>query len=163
MSKQKQFSSRVIKRILLVTSILITITLGVFGLNANAKAQDQFSCTLATLNGLYGVQGKGFRLTAEGNYIPFGAVNIRNFDGNGNYTGSGITNVQGTFANTDISGTYTVNPDCTVQLNDATTSAQGVVRNFSQSGTIVDSGRKILTLQTSPIDNVQTGVFKKVS
>ncbi len=164
MSLQKQVSSLAIKRILIVTLFLITFTLGVFGLNANVKAQyeDRFSCTSATLKGSYGVQGAGFRLTAVGGYIPFGATNWRNFDGKGNYSGTGTTNVSGAFAKTNISGTYTVNPDCTVELRDATTSTDGVVRNFSQSGTIVDSGREILTLQTSPEDNVQTGIFKKV-
>lgn len=169
---QKQVSSTVIKRILLVTLFLITITFGVVGLNANAKAQERFGCTNAILKGLYGVQGSGFRLTTSSSYVPFGAINVRNFDGKGNYTGKGITNVSGNFTETNISGTYTVNPDCTVELNDATTSTegvvdetnspQGVVRNFSQFGTIVDSGREILTLQTSPTDNVQTGIFKKV-
>ena len=156
-------SAKVIKRILIITLFFITFTLGVVGLNANAKAQeDRFSCTSATLKGSYGVQGSGFRLTAEGGYIPFGAINWRNFDGKGNYTGTGTTNVSGAFATTNISGTYTVNPDCTVELRDATTSTEGVVRNFSQSGPIVDRGREILTLQTSPEDNVQTGIFKKV-
>ncbi len=163
MSWQKQVSSSVIKRILIVTMIFITFTLGVVGLNANVNAQeDRFSCTSAILKDSYGVEGSGFRLTAEGSYIPFGATNWRHFDGNGNYSGTGITNVQGGFAKTNISGTYTVNPDCTVELNDATTSTTGVVRNFSQFGVIVDSGREILTLQTSPVDNVQTGIFKKV-
>lgn len=172
MSLQKQVSSLVMKRILLITLFLITITLGVFGLNANVKAQERFSCTNATLEGLYGVQGSGFRLLAEGGYVPFGAINVRNFDGNGNYSGRGITNVSGDFTETNISGTYTVEPDCTVELNDATTSTEGVVdettstegvvRNFSQFGAIVDSGREILTLQTSPIDNVQTAIFRKV-
>ena len=46
---------------------------------------------------------------------------------------------------------------------DETTSTEGVVRNFSQFGAIVDNGREILTLQTSPEDNVQTGIFKKVT
>lgn len=172
MSLQKQVSSKVIKRILITTLFFITITLGIIGLNAHAKAYEKFICTQATLKGLYGVQGSGFRLTAEGSYVPFGAVNLRNFDGLGNYTGKGITNVSGKFTETNISGTYTVNPDCTVELKDATTSTEGVVdettstegvvRNFSQFGTIVNSGREILTLQTSPTDNVQTGIFKKV-
>lgn len=172
MSLQKQVSSLAIKRILIVTLFFITLTLGVVGLNANAKAQERFSCTNAILKGSYGVQGSGFRLTAEGGYVPFGAVNLRNFDGKGNYGGTGITNVNGNFTETNISGNYTVNPDCTVELNDdttstegvvvETTSTEGVVRNFSQFGAIVDNGREILTLQTSPEDNVQTGIFKKV-
>ena len=169
----KQVISFVMKRILIVTLFFITITLGVVGVNVNVKAQEQFSCTNASLEGLYGVQGSGFRLSAEGGYVPFGAVNLRNFDGNGNYSGRGITNVNGNFTETNISGIYTVDPDCTVELNDATTSTEGVVdatastegvvRNFSQFGTIVDNGREILTLQTSPRDNVQTGIFRKVN
>ena len=163
MSLQKQVSSLVIKRILLMTLFFITVTLGVFGLNTNAKAQeDKFSCTNAILKDSYGVQFVGFRLTTEGSYIPFGAINLRNFDGLGNYSGSGITNVSGAFAKIKISGTYTVSPDCTVELSGSTTSTDGTVRYTAQSGTIVDRGREILSLQTSPDDNVQTGLFKKV-
>lgn len=157
-----QLGSRVIKRILIVTSILITITLGVFGLNQATKAQEEFSCTQATLNSSYGLQIEGFRLPSEGSYIPFGATGLRNFDGNGNYSGTGITNVEGSFANTNISGTYTVNPNCTIEISYTTTSTEGVVRETVQTGVIVDRAKEILTLQTSPDDNVQTGIYKKV-
>jgi hypothetical protein len=163
MSLQKQSSSKAIKRILLVTVFLITFTLGVVGLNEAAKAQENsFSCTEATLNGSYGLQVKGFRLPSCSSYIPFGATGLRNFDGNGNYTRTGITNVEGTFAQTNISGTYTVEPDCTIEINYTTTSADGTVRETVQSGVIVHRAREILTLQTSPDDNVQTGIYKKV-
>ena len=163
MSWQKQVSSLALKRILLITLFLITFTLGVVGLNANAKAQyeNRFSCTSATLKGSYGLQNVGFRLTA-GSYIPFGAIGLRNFDGNGIYSGTGTTNVSGTFAKINISGTYTVNPDCTVELSYTTTATDGTSRDTVQSGTIVDRGREILTLQTAPADNVETGIYKKV-
>ncbi len=68
---KKQVSSSVIKRILIVTMSFITFTLVVVGLNASVNAQeDSFSCTNATLNGSYGLQIVGFRLPAEGSYIP---------------------------------------------------------------------------------------------
>jgi len=162
MSLQKQVSSLVKKRILIVTLFFITFTLGVVGLNANVKAQeDRFSCTSATLKGSYGLQNVGFRLAAEGSYIPFGAIGLRNFDGNGNYSGTGITNVEGDLAKTNISGTYTVNPNCTIEITYTTTSNNGI-RDTVQSGTIVNRGREILTLQTSPADNVENGIYKKV-
>ena len=148
---QKQVSSLVKQRILLIALFFITFTLGVVGLNASVKAQEyKFSCTSATLKDLYGVQIVGFRLTAEGNYVPFAATNVRKFDGNGNYSGTGTTNVSGAFANINITGTYTVNPDCTVELSSSNTSNDGTVRDTVQSGNIVDKGREIITLQTSP-------------
>ncbi len=160
---KKQVSSSVIKRILIVTMSFITFTLVVVGLNASVNAQeDSFSCTNATLNGSYGLQIVGFRLPAEGSYIPFGAVGLRNFDGNGNYSGTGITNVQGDFAKTNISGTYTVDPNCTIEITYTTTSNDGTNRDTVQSGTIVNRGREILTLQTSPADNVENSIYKKV-
>ena len=163
MSLQKQVSSRVIKRILIITLFFITFTLGVVGLNANVKAQEnRFSCTNATLKGLYGVQFTGFRLPSKAAPIPFGSTGLRNFDGNGNYSGTGITNVEGTFARINISGTYTVEPNCTIEITYTTTSTDGAVREIVQSGVIVDRAREILTLQTSPDDNVQTGIHKKV-
>ncbi|MEH2182715.1 hypothetical protein [Nostoc sp.] len=161
-SLQKQLNSLVIKRIFIIALFFITFTLGVVGLNANVKAENKFSCTNAILKDLYGVQIVGFRLTAKGNYIPFGATNVRNFDGKGNYSGTGITNISGAFSKINISGTYTVNPNCTVELSSSTTSTNGIVRDAVQFGTIVGRGREIITLQTSPDDNVQTGIFKKV-
>jgi hypothetical protein len=150
MSWQNQVSSRAIKQILLVTLCLITFTLGVVGLNANVKAQeDRFSCTEATLFGSYGFQNVGYRLTTEDSYIPFGAVGLRNFDGNGNYTGTGTTNVSGALAKINISGTYTVNPNCTVKISYRTNATDGTTRDTDQFGTIVNRSREILTLQTS--------------
>lgn len=159
---QKQVSA-MIKQIAIASVFSTTLCLPVVGIDAKAKAQEEgFSCTAATLKGSYGIQGNGFRLTAEGSYVPFGATNWRNFDGKGNYTGTGITNVQGGFARTNISGTYTVEPNCTVEINYRTTSNEGVVRDTVQSGTIVNKGREIIVLQTSPDDNVQTATYKKV-
>ncbi len=163
MSLQKQVSSLMMKQIAIATLFSTTFTLGVIGLDANAKAQeDRLSCTNAILKGWYGVQGTGFRLTAEGSYVPFGAINLRYFDGNGQQSGTGITNVIGNLSKTNISGTYTVNPDCTVEFRSRTTEPNGI-RDIGQSGVIVDGGREVFTLQTSPEDNVQNGIFKKVS
>ena len=164
MSLQKQASSLVMKQIAIATLFSTTFILGVVGLDANAQAQkDRFSCTNATLKGWYGVQGTGFRLTTQGNYVPFAAINLRYLDGNGKQSGTGITNVLTNFSDTNISGTYTVSPDCTVEFKSRTIEPDGTVRDIAQSGVIVDRGREIFTLQTFPTDNVQTGIFKKVS
>ncbi|GAA6623788.1 hypothetical protein [Scytonema sp. NUACC26] len=131
--------------------------------NANGEAlEDGFSCTEATIKGVYGVEATGYRLTGVGSYVPFGVANWRNFDGNGNFTGVGINNVNGTFANVNYHGTYTVNRDCTVEIDEVVISTEGVVRNLSESGIIVDKGREILALQTSPDDNIVSSVLKKV-
>jgi hypothetical protein len=114
------------------------------------------------MKGAYGVEATGFRLTGEGSYVPFGVANWRNFDGNGNFTGVGINNANGTYANVNYSGNYTVNRNYTVEIDEVAISTEGVVRNFSESGIIVDKGREILALQTSPDDNIVSSVLKKV-
>lgn len=163
MSLQKQVSSRVMKQVAIATLCSTTFSLGIVGLDANVTAQEnEFNCTNATLKGLYGILGTGFQLPTQNALIPFGGIGSRNFDGNGNFSSTGIINVGGTISKLDLPGTYSVKPDCTVEINYTLTSIDNTVQETVQSGIIVDRGREIFVLQTNPAVNVQTAIYKKV-
>lgn len=163
MSLQKQVISRGMKQIAITTLCSTTFTLGVVGLEANVKAQEnEFNCTNATLKGLYGIQGTGFQLPTRDALIPFGGIGSRNFDGNGNFSSTGIINVGGTVSSLNLPGTYTVKPDCTVEINYTLPLPDNTLQETVQSGIIVDRGREIFVLQTTPAVNVQTAIYKKV-
>ena len=73
-----------------------------------AKADDRV-CSNATLRGPYSDQDTG-TIVGVG---PFAGVNVDTFDGNGNLTISGVSSVNGSVSPGVLTGTYTVNPDCT--------------------------------------------------
>jgi hypothetical protein len=104
-------------------------------------------CSNASLRGSYGLQATG--TTPAGG--PFAAVGVFSFDGAGSLTGTLFVRVTGTtIPNIPVSGTYTVNSDCTV--SDTWGGSQ-------HESVIVDDGQGYLILNTS--DGVISGEAKK--
>jgi hypothetical protein len=68
------------------------------------------------------------------------------FDADGYVQGYSNVNVAGAWQKRDVSGTYTVNDDCTVSFTIIDTS--GTTRSFS--GVIANQGASLLVLQTDP-------------
>ena len=98
-------------------------------LAASLQEDDAFACNNQTLRGVYGLTINGTRPappppTGTPNYIPgtieqLIGVGTRTFDGVGNFTQ--VTNEKGSlsgilFANRALSGTYSVNSDCSGTL-----------------------------------------------
>jgi len=110
------------------------------GLAPSAKAETK-ECSVATLEGSFARTDTGF-LPAG----PLAGVSLVIFDGNGTYTSSGSTSVNGTVSESKVTGTYTVNPDCT--------GAYIGVSSTGRTGTaffvIADNGNEIHILPTSP-------------
>jgi hypothetical protein len=72
-------------------------------------------CNQATIKGSYGFLFSGFE---DNNGIsPFTGVGPVTFDGKGNFSGSLFLGPPDTSSSGPISGTYTVNADCTGSLN----------------------------------------------
>ena len=67
-------------------------------------------CSSATLKGAYALLGQG---TAPGP-VPLAHTGMAFADGKGNLSGSDEQNIAGTIIPTTFTGTYLVNPDCTV-------------------------------------------------
>ena len=77
-----------------------------------AGAADK-GCSNATLKGTFADKDLGFFIAPNAAPIPFAAVNLITFDGNGHMTASGIGSVNGSAGAQTETGTYTVKPDCT--------------------------------------------------
>ena len=120
-----------------------------------AAAEDPFdraqsrSCSLGTLRGSYAF---GFTGAIAG-VGPISASGTSTFDGQGNWTISGFINtttsapvLQGT-----LSGTYTVNADCTGAAS-VNVPAPGLfgLSEITFRGAIVDQGREVRYLVTNP-------------
>ena len=88
---------------------------------AKPALADSKTCSNATLNGNYAAVLTGF----SGGFA-FSALDLATADGNGNLTGTGTVNVNGTVSTgVPISATYTINSDCsgTVTFSSGTTQA----------------------------------------
>jgi len=122
---------------------LLAVSVGVYAPVAVAGARDE--CDVGTLEGGYGLVGNGFLLLG-GDTIPTAAIGNVEFDGNGNVSALITQSVTGTLVRIPVTGTYTVNSDCTGSL--VTTDNDGITRTFDM--VIVAGGQEVLTLPTGP-------------
>jgi hypothetical protein len=81
---------------------------------------------------------------ANAGAVPVAGIAHLYLDGNGNLAGNSSLNLAGSWLQSAVSGTYTVNSDCTVAL--AVTDSSGATENFS--GVIVGNGQSIFMTQT---------------
>lgn len=89
--------------------LIITLVALVAGSSPVAMAA---KCSTATVAGSWGLTLTGTLLLPTGP-VPGAAVATINADSGGNITGTEARNVGGGFANETITGTWTVNADCT--------------------------------------------------
>jgi hypothetical protein len=71
------------------------------------------ACTTSTISGGYGYAISGMLFQSSGSFYTFADSGSLTADGNGTFTGSSTFSESGTIASRSISGTYTVNSDCT--------------------------------------------------
>jgi hypothetical protein len=92
----------------------LQLTLVLLSLAIGSHAEDRANCTNATLHGSYGLHATGTIIGVG----DFAAVGRFTFDGTGNLTGKLFVRVAGNNSQPpDFTGTYSVNPDCTVTDN----------------------------------------------
>ena len=75
---------------------------------ATAQAQ-RGSCSVAGAAGTYGTSDSGTVIGTG----PRSAISLVTLDGEGNIKGKVTASLNGSVSNTTLSGTYSVNPDCT--------------------------------------------------
>src|SRR5215469_10156486 len=117
--------------------------------SAVAMAQDARICSAPGLAGEWGYTSTGAFIFPTG-AVPFALVGRLTFDTAGNFSGTQNSSTGGQVVQQTITGTTTVNPDCTGTLN---------VNVYTQSGTlfstsvlafvIVDNGREVEGIFTS--------------
>jgi hypothetical protein len=94
---------------------------------------------------------------AGGSSAPIAGAARLNLDGSGNITGYSSVNMAGQWLQGNITGTYTVNTDCTFSF--ALTDAGGTTENFA--GILVSQSRSAMILQMDAGSGV-SGTLKSV-
>jgi len=82
---------------------------------ANAQVA-QRGCSNASLNGTYAYTGTGVIVSPAAFAGPFAEVGMQTFDGQGHTTATATASQNGGILQFTITGTYSVNPDCTGTL-----------------------------------------------
>jgi len=140
----------ILKPAIVRSMTIIGMTL-VFGIAvANAHADEDRTCALGSLEGPYGFISTG-TLIAVG---PIANVGVITFDGEGNLSQHLTNSRNGVIMPVDVTGTYTVNPDCAGSW----TISNGNTANF----VIVAGGSEVLFIRTVP-GTVITGILRKQS
>lgn len=103
----------------------------------------QAACTNATAAGRFGFTTTGTLILPTGP-APVGAVGLITFDLSDNATGSQDRSVGGAFAHETLTGTLTVNRDCTISLlANVFDSSGNLVRTSTIDGVLVNNGKQI--------------------
>jgi hypothetical protein len=122
----------------------------------HAQEEARKGCSLDTLEGGYGVTFNGLFTrgavpAAINNFTPVAGVGLVTFDGDGNLSDLGSTSVGGQIVPVNVTGTYTVNSDCTGTFT---------TPNAHLNLVIVRNGREIRALNTG-LGNVVFDNFVK--
>src|SRR5438445_10544150 len=109
------------------------------------------ACTSATAAGTFGFTTTGTLILPSGP-VPVGAVGSITFQLNGDVSASQDRSVGGAFAHETITGTLTVNPDCTtVLLANVYDNNGNLVRTSTIDGVIVNNGKEIRAIFESVV------------
>jgi len=93
---------------------MIRVTLGIIlfvALTGMASTANAHSCSLASVAGEYGYTSNGTIVSPP--VGPFATVGHVTFTASGTFSGAQTTSIAGNFFDETVSGTYTVNHDCT--------------------------------------------------
>jgi hypothetical protein len=100
-------------------------------------------CTSAMAAGTFAFTTTGTLILPTGS-VPVSAVGLITFDLDGNTTGSQDRSVGGAFAHETISGTLTVNRDCTISVVANVFDSNGnLVRTSTIPGVLLNNGKQI--------------------
>src|SRR5258708_5313747 len=101
------------------------------------------ACTGATAAGTFGFTTTGTLILPTGP-APVAAVGVVSFDLSGNTTGSQDRSVGGAFAHETLTGTLTINRDCTISLLANVFDSSGtLVRTSTIDGVLVNNGKQV--------------------
>ena len=121
------------------------VLLATAGLKAQSSAAAAEACASATLNGVYGYLLQG-NLLEQGSLAPYADMGSLTADGKGNFSGSGTETLAGTIASgTTLSGTYSINTDCT---GSASLTYSNGIGTFHFNLIVLSNGEGITFMQT---------------
>jgi hypothetical protein len=127
------------------------------GAVAHAQSDPGNACTDQTVVGTYGFNGQGVLGFGTAQAIQAAETGMATADGFGNLAGSVTFSLNGNILRTPFTGTYQVNPNCSIS---ETITFGSQVRH--QEGVIVLNGREIDFIATDP-GSLVTRVAKRVS
>jgi hypothetical protein len=130
------------------TGILVLLTFSKHVI-PKVQAHESESCSVASLNGAFGLVLKGTVL----NVGPIVAVGVSTFDGKGHFVADQTVNVNGSVFQEQLTGTYTVNRNCT--------GIADVVGAGPHSFVLIDSGKEMDLMDNNSAE-VLTIHFTKV-
>ena len=130
-----------------ILAALVTIAAGLCSTSVVALA-DEEGCSVASLNGSYGIQSTG-SIVALGPIGPVAEAGIIKFDGTGGVSQTTTVSTNGFIIpnRSSLSGTYLVNPDCTGDLALVLPVLGGSITSTSHF-VIVDHGKEIFLVNT---------------
>lgn len=130
------------------TTLLISVATLYLGLVPGVQAAD--ICSNATVAGKWGFTLSGTLLFPAPTGPVLGAAVARAIvDAAGNISGTEARNVGGGFANETITGSWSVNSDCTATVTANIYESGILVRTSVLAGVFVDHSSKILAVQES--------------
>src|SRR5262249_55823121 len=108
------------------------------------NAQEGEGCSVATLNGTFGIQVTG-SIVAFGPIGPVAEAGLIRFDGTGGVSQTTTVSLNGTIIpdRSSLSGSYQVNPDCTGDLSLVLPVGPGVTTTSTSHFVIVDHAKEI--------------------
>lgn len=153
--------ARLLRWLLTFTAVVMLAVPLALSFPSSVAAQDDVSgrvCSTHTLRGVYGLVGTGTRGLGPGAVEPFVTISMVTYDGEGGFTAQGVSHGQTTGVREGpVNGTYFVNDDCT---GGQTTFIPGVPP-LEDRFVIVDSGREVRTVVTSPLTTIATANLRR--
>jgi hypothetical protein len=130
-----------------ILAALVTIVAGLCCTSVVSFADDA-GCSVASLNGSYGLQSTG-SIVALGPIGPVAEAGIIEFDGAGGVSQTTTVSTNGLIIpnRSSLSGTYVVNPNCTGDLALVLPVPGGTITS-TQHFVIVDHGKEIRLVNT---------------
>lgn len=112
-------------------------------------------CSVASLNGPYATEGEGTVVGALPGFPPppfaFGEVVLDHFNGAGSFFGNAKVNLGGVVLDVPVTGTYTVNSDCTGTIT-VNTSLGLTLHNAM---VVIGGGQRFILTETDPFAVIQ--------
>jgi hypothetical protein len=146
--KEKNNMKRKMQQPLRILAVVLALAAGICLTNAAAFGDDDDVCSVASLKGSYGIQSTG-SIVALGPIGPIAEAGTIAFDGAGAVSSITTVSLGGQILpnRTSLSGSYTVNADCTGDLAVILPVPGGTTTSTSHF-VIVDHGKEIRLVNT---------------
>ena len=114
--------------------------------------EEQQRCSNSDFQGSFGWAAAGSEPTRTGEIMPVITSGHISADGKGHFSGTNTVSLNGLIAHQTITGTYTVNPDCTGQatVHYVTLDQEVPPEDVQVEFVLVDEAREIRFIRTDP-------------